>query len=81
MTPDQFKEYEYRRNERLGMMCEDREPTFEQITMANAEAQAVIDAIETQEQLDRIARLARERRRDYSIRKHQQEVSQPYKDL
>lgn len=41
MTPyELWKEQEYRREERLGILCEDRPPTFAQLAIARAEAEA-----------------------------------------
>ena len=33
-----YAEYSYRRDERLGILCEDREPTPEQLAIATSEA-------------------------------------------
>lgn len=38
MTRDEQKEFDYRITERLGIMCEDREPTPEQLEIARTEA-------------------------------------------
>lgn len=38
-------EYEYRLTERLGHLCEDREPTPAQLKMAEAEAQEVVERL------------------------------------
>lgn len=41
------EEWQYRFQERLGMMCEDRVPTYEQVQLAGAEAdKAVADLME-----------------------------------
>lgn len=40
MTAEQQKEWEYRYQERLGILCEDREPTEEQKRIAKEEADA-----------------------------------------
>lgn len=41
-------EYDHRLAERLGHLCEDREPTPAQLAMAEAEARAVIDELNRQ---------------------------------
>jgi hypothetical protein len=38
MTPDEFAEWQYRYQERIGMLCENRNPTAEQNAMAKQDA-------------------------------------------
>jgi len=41
LTPTELKaEYEYRRSERIAILCEDRQPTPEQEAIATQEAEA-----------------------------------------
>lgn len=41
-APELQEEWEYRFNERLGIMCEDREPTPEQVRVARTEADKAV---------------------------------------
>lgn len=45
MTPEERKEWTYRRDERLGVLCGTAEPTAEQTAMAEAEAHETILAL------------------------------------
>jgi hypothetical protein len=45
MTPEEEAEWLYRYTERIGMLCEDKTPIQEQITMATREADAVISEL------------------------------------
>lgn len=49
MEPWMREEYRYRYLERLGMMCEDREPTPEQRAYAQKEAMATIEELKDEE--------------------------------
>ena len=43
MTPAEYEyEFAYRRDERLGMLCENRVPTAEQLTEATLEAKLAV---------------------------------------
>lgn len=45
-TADQLRaEWDYIKNERLGLLCEDREPTQEQIKMARDEADRHVEEL------------------------------------
>lgn len=46
-------EHAYRLQERLGHLCEDREPTPEQLAMAEAEAQAIIERLNKLSRIDK----------------------------
>ena len=66
-------EYDYRRTERLGMLCGDGTPTPEQERIADEEAAAWLDDgldPETRAALERIQIKARERRREHAAKKY-----------
>lgn len=50
MTDAEREEYRYRYLERLGLMCEDREPTPEQRTFAQQQALKEVKALNHEDQ-------------------------------
>lgn len=52
MTPGELKEWKYRRDERLGILCEDKIPTVSERAIALMDANKWLEAIRKQEHED-----------------------------
>ena len=52
MTKELQAEYDYRLQERLGMLCGDMVPTKEQIALAEREARKAVEDLQDEEAID-----------------------------